>query len=346
MVEINVFKPIDKEDPFMTYFFGGDDMVFSADAIHAVFDENPTETEFRFNINCDGGSVHEGLRIYDVIRTSGKTIYTNIEGGCHSMAVILLLAAPKENRSANRNARALIHEVHTSVWGDDLTADELRDIADEVDEEEQNILNIYAERTGTDYDTLEAFMEEEKMRDANFLKKYGFISTINNYNTNFFNSMNRQKPKNKKQSLLKRTENFLGRIKNLLQAEPVNYDFTDDDGNVLFSTEIEDDTLEVGMAATPDGTFELPDGRTVTIEDGAISEIIEASGSEEENLREQVNTLTNSLLEAQGLIGELQAQVRSNYNVAPRVKQPQKNATVPANKDDVRAKLAKARGGK
>ena len=119
MIEINVYKPIDSEDIFAAWW-GMEDCVFSADAVHRIFNENPSENEFKFNINCDGGSVHEGLRIYDVLRTSGKKIHANIEGGCHSMAIILLLAAPAENRSANRNARALIHKVRTIVY-DDLT---------------------------------------------------------------------------------------------------------------------------------------------------------------------------------------------------------------------------------
>ena len=74
MVEVNVYKVIDKEDIFMS-LFGFEDTVFNADIIRKVFDENPDEKEFKFNINCNGGLVSEGLRIYDVLRTSGKTIH-------------------------------------------------------------------------------------------------------------------------------------------------------------------------------------------------------------------------------------------------------------------------------
>ena len=148
MVEIDIYKPIDREDPFMSLWFG-DDWVFSADNVHRAFDENPTEKDFRFNINCDGGSVAEGLRIYDVLRTSGKNIYMNIEGGCHSMAVCLLLAAAKENRTANPNCRALIHEVRACTY-DNLTADDAQALADEIRTEQNAILDIYADRTGTD----------------------------------------------------------------------------------------------------------------------------------------------------------------------------------------------------
>ena len=161
MVEINVYKPIDRDDPFMSWW-GFEDEVFSGDTIHKIFDANPNETEFKFNINCDGGSVHEGLRIYDILRTSeGKTYFTNIEGGCHSMAVCVLLAAPFENRTANPNARSLIHEVRTYLW-DGLTADEAKVLGDQLAMEQDSILNIYAERTGKPKEELEVLMKEEK----------------------------------------------------------------------------------------------------------------------------------------------------------------------------------------
>ena len=182
MVEVNVYKVIDSEDVFFNWMFG-EDISFSADTVHRVFDENPDEKEFRFNINCDGGSVSEGLRIYDVLRTSGKTLYCNIEGGCHSMAVVLLLAAPAENRTANPNARALVHEVRAFTF-DDMTADQLRSLADEIDTEQNAILDIYAERTGYDRAQLEILMKEEKQRTAQELLNYGFISKINAYTTN------------------------------------------------------------------------------------------------------------------------------------------------------------------
>ena len=140
-------------------------LLFSADAIHKVFDENPEETEFKFHINCDGGVVSEGLRIYDVFALRAKTLHCNIEGGCHSMAIILLLAAPKENRTANPNSRALIHEVRGGSW-DFLKADELRTVADEIEREQNAILDIYADRTGYDRAELEILMKEEKMRTA------------------------------------------------------------------------------------------------------------------------------------------------------------------------------------
>ena len=326
MIEINVYKDIAKEDPYFRLWDMADPFSFSADEIQRVINEHPDENEIKFNINCDGGYVSEGLRIYDVLRTSGKTIHTNIEGGCHSMAVVLLLAAPSQNRTANPNARALIHEVRGGSW-DVMTSDQLRTLADEIETEQNAILDIYAERTGHERAELEILMKEEKTRTTQELLQYGFISKINSYNTNSKNKMSEKK---------KNVKDFLNKLRNLLEGEAVNYDFTDADGNVLFSTEKEDDSLAVGDAVTlpddgTDGTFTLPDGRTIVIAGGVVSEIQEA---ENLNDAERIEELENALTEAGEIITEQEAELtnlkaevaelknkgkRSTFNAQPRL---------------------------
>ena len=326
MKEIKVYKPIDKEDIFWSWYFEEDSFAFSADTIHKIFDENPEETEFKFHINCDGGVVSEGLRIYDVLRTSGKTLHCNIEGGCHSMAIILLLAAPKENRTANPNSRALIHEVRGGSW-DFLKADELRTVADEIEREQNAILDIYADRTGYDRAELEILMKEEKMRTAQELIQYGFISKINTYSTNLKPKNEMSKPTKTVQELLNQAKELGKKLLNLTEGETVNFEFKDAEGVVLFTTEKEDDSIAVGDAASPDGTFELPDGRTVVIADGVITEINEpeSTNSEEvETLQNTVNQLTDALKEANNMITELRNHVQSNFVATPRTRVPGK----------------------
>lgn len=349
MVEINVYSDIaNKKEGIWMSMFGIEDAVFSADTVKNLFSTNKSEKEFRFNIHCDGGSVSEGLAIYDIIRNSGKTIFTNIDGSCHSMAVTLLLAAPFENRTANRNARALIHQVQAWPY-DSLNADELRILADEVEDEQNAILDIYEDRTDTDRETLENLMKEEKQRTAQELLDYGFISKINTYTTNK-KITKMSKPKN--QSLLNKAERFMKKVTNLL-AKTMNYDFEDVDGNILFSTEADDDTLEVGMAASPDGTFELSDGTTVTIEGGEITEIKvpDANPEEIENLRAENAELRDALEEANEIINSLKKEVSSTYNVSPRQRVPGKNnnrgaKTAEERKNEAKEKLNKMRGKK
>lgn len=307
-MDVRVYLPIgDENENKWAAMWGEENVVFSLENVKKILASN--DDEIHFNFDCDGGMVTEGLAIYDAIRTSGKKIYCNIDGGCHSMAIVMLLAAPKENRTANPNCRALIHKVRACVF-DDMTADELETLAEGLRTEQNAILDIYADRTGTDRATLEQVMNEEKVRTAKELLEMGFISKINTYNTNQKKSMTQKKSV---QDLQNSASKFLKKAKNAL-GMAVNYDHTDADGNVLFSTEVEDDDLEVGMAASPDGTFELPDGRTVVIADGAITEITETQPDNElENLRNENEELRNQLQEATSLIEEMQSQLASNY---------------------------------
>lgn len=342
MITINVYNDIESNDPFLS-LMGFENMAFNADTVLKVFSENPAETDFKFNINCNGGSVSEGLRIYDVLRTSGKNIYCNIENSCHSMAIVLLLAAPKQNRTANQNARALIHKVRGDVSGV-CTADEILEIAGDMIKEEKAILDIYENRTGTERAILEMLMREEKQRTAQELKKYGFISKINTYNTNKLIIKNHLKMA-EKVTLKNRIADWLKNTADLLK-EVQNYDFTDEDGNVLFSTTSETDTIEVGMEAAPDGEFLLPNGQKVIIADGVITEITTEEEEEEElteveNLTEENTQLKAQLAQAQNLINEMNNKITSNYNPSNRNRSvaAQKRGNTELTKQERKAKI-------
>ena len=117
MIKLEVNNDIaNKNDDFML-FFEGESSVFSLDNVKKAIEDNPEEKDIKLNIPLQGvGKVSEGLAIYDYLRNSGLNIFCNIEGECHSMATILLLSAPKENRTANKNCSSLIHLVKRSLW--------------------------------------------------------------------------------------------------------------------------------------------------------------------------------------------------------------------------------------
>lgn len=182
MIEINLHEVIDEKSNAWIYDWLGMDAPFSLETLQAVLSDNrDNDDAIRLNIHCDGGNVMEGLAIYDALRTSGRNIFCNVEGKCHSMAITLLLAAPKGQRSAQPNSQFLIHEVSGGVSGNTTAveryAEEMRDLQD-------RILDIYADRTGWDRKELSDIMSEEKFRDAQFMLDHGFISSINAYNTN------------------------------------------------------------------------------------------------------------------------------------------------------------------
>lgn len=353
MIEVDIYNDIapKSEGVFMS-MFGIEDAIVSADSIKQVFAKNKGESDFKFNIHCNGGSVSEGLAIYDILRTSGKTIHANIEGSCHSMAIIILLAAPAENRTANQNAKSLIHRVRAIPY-DALTADEARTLASEIEHEEDCIAQIYSERTGKNKAACLALMKAEKIRSSQELLDLGFISKINIYNTNFKSQKMAEKKKkteNKKMTIGQRVDAFLNKSASVLGLT-VNYDYTDSEGNVLFSTEAEEDTLAVGDTVTlpgeeTGGTFELPDGRVVTIVDNVVTEITEVDPDEEATLEEvqaENASLRTELQNARDLIVELNNKISSSFTPPGRTQSPGAKTNVVKNKDDWKAETIEAR---
>lgn len=244
---------------------------FSLEMVQHIFETHPEDTDVRFNIHSNGGSIEEAFAIYDFLRTSGRNIYTNIEGSCHSAAVVLLLAAPAENRTANANALSIIHKVSGEVWGD---VDDVESYAERMRMLQDKMIDIYADRTKLGRDRLAEIVDEQKERTAAELLEWGFISRINPYITNYAQPIQNVKMDSIKTKLMQ-VANEIGNLLGITtqQAVVTNYDFVDADDKVVFSTEGETADLTEGMEAAPDGIFTLKDGRTVTIEKGKIAKI-------------------------------------------------------------------------
>lgn len=97
----------------------------------------------------------------------------------------------------------------------------------------------------------------------------------------------------KKNSMFSGLGKKIQEMKNKMNGKVVNYDFKDTSGNVVFRTDKDDDSLEVGdrvelMGDNDGGIFPLEDGRIVTIDDGVITKI---EKTEPESLTEAVNAL-------------------------------------------------------
>ena len=230
MIEINVHSDIASAQEGQSPCGAWRMPSFSLQTVKDIFANNPNESEFQFNYHCNGGSVSEGFAIYDFIRTSGKTIHSNIEGDCHSMAITLMLAGAKENRRCNPNASALIHEVRGGAYG---TADEMREQAEYMDTQTEKMLNIYADRTA-DRATLENLLKEESPHKRRTQTIWIHFKKINPYTTNQMAKKNKRRARSSSEQ--SRGASFLG-IKNFLTGKtdaPKTFDFKTAEGAVLF----------------------------------------------------------------------------------------------------------------
>lgn len=236
----------------------------------------PDDPSIDVHLKSDGGSVQEGWAIYDRLRATGKDIHTLAEGNVASMATIVMMAAPKGNRKAMPNAEFCIHNpcVCPYALGDALTADDLQRMADNLRAEQTKMANLYAERCGGDVETFQQLMNEDKFINTDEAISYGLIDAVelplSASKTNYKFNTKMEKEVKVKQSWLDKVLAKLG----VKSVQDVTFALTLNtaDGGTL-EVERESGDPQAGDAATPDGTFEMPDGSTIKVEKGVITEI-------------------------------------------------------------------------
>ena len=107
-------------------------------------DREDPHMPIEFYINSPGGSVVDGLALYDVIHTISAPVNTTCVGTAASMGAILLTAGTG-TRAALPNSRIMIHQVSSGARG---TAADLRIQMAETDKLENTLYKILAEKTG------------------------------------------------------------------------------------------------------------------------------------------------------------------------------------------------------
>ena len=277
MAQLKIYTYIQSEsDKTFARLVGDVEGVSFAD-IDAFCNSIPADdNQIEVRLHCDGGSVTEGWAMYDRLRATGKEITCIVEGNAASMATVILMAAPKERRKAYENAHILVH----NPWAVVMTAadaDDMQKMANDLKAEQERLVNLYVERCGVDRDTIQSLMDEDKFITAAEAKELGIIgeiippisakvrTTTNPINMNEVNV---------KASLLDRMLAKLG-FKTLDEAASLEIkalELSTADGQTL-TIEREEGQPQVGDAASPDGEWLMPDGTTIVVENGVITDI-------------------------------------------------------------------------
>ena len=86
--------------------------LFNIKQLYPDIDIAEKHPEINIYLNSFGGACYPGLSIYDNIIQLNKHAKTNIiaSGSCMSMALIILLAVPLEQRKCLKNTTFLIHQ--------------------------------------------------------------------------------------------------------------------------------------------------------------------------------------------------------------------------------------------
>lgn len=291
MAVLKIYNDIQTENEKNACKFWGDaeGVCFKdVDEFVASIPKNDNKIEVR--LFCDGGSCSEGWAIYDKLRSTGKEITCIVEGKAASMATVILMAAPTERRLAYSSAKILVHNPYVPGWalGDALTVEDLQKVEQSLQNEQTKMLDLYVERCGCDREQMQALMNEDKFISVEQAKELGIIGDIiapasakakgANFNAKNKSKMAKGKDVNVevKKSLLDKVLAKLG-VKNIDEVT-VGLDLSTADGQTL-TVEREEGEPQVGDKASPDGTFVMPDGKTIVVENGVITDIQTGDGA-------------------------------------------------------------------
>lgn len=298
-----------EEDKDIYYLMTGADGVSFQD-VEAFINSIPEDDDsIDIRLHCVGGSVTEGWAIYDKLRSTGKTITATIEGACASMASVILLAASK--RKAYPHATLLIHHPFMQSIDNKCDADKALEIHHYLKGESDKMLDLYVERTGADRAALLAKMDADTPFGMEEAKALGFIDDIvtpASASARGWSIKQFDMKKDKARKVLADLGELLGIKSEAAVVEA--YELTTKSGEVLTINKEEGDP-EVGDSASPDGEHLMPDGTTIVVVDGVITEIKPAEEvTEEENTEEEVvepNPAEEALAQANARIAELEA---------------------------------------
>lgn len=336
------------------YAWGGLEGVCYKD-IETFTDSIPNDDDtIDMRIFCNGGNVIEGWAIYDRLRQSGKKITCTIEGKACSMATIIMLAAPKEARHAYENASILVHNPWIPSWGlgNTVGAKELENAAEEMRMWQDKMVDLYVERCGCDRDEIQTIMDKNIFISVDKAIELGLvadklppISASSLSSKSVINHINKKNPK----SMAKETDEKKIEVKGsllhqILAKLGIKADVDDDTQTVVegsdddapksmeletsdgetITVEREEGEPQVGDKASPDGTFNMPDGKTITIKDGVITDI--ETGTDDGEGSNDDGGASGSDNDADTVVAKLQEQV----------------SALTAERDELQAKLEKA----
>ena len=136
--------------------------------------ENP-DKDIHLYINSPGGSVTEGLSIYDTMQFVSPDVATICTGIAASMGAVLLCAGKSGKRSALPHARVMIHQPIGGAQGQasdiEITARQILKLKDE-------LYQIISKHSGQDIKKVTNDSDRDYWMKASEAKSYGMVDEV------------------------------------------------------------------------------------------------------------------------------------------------------------------------
>lgn len=136
--------------------------------------ENP-DKDISIFVNSPGGSVLDGLAIFDCMNYIKCDVATYVMGQAASMGSLLASSGTKGKRFMLPNARHLIHQPLGRAGGQ---ASDMEIQVNEILRLKKKLTNIYVDNTDRNYDELARDMDRDNIMTAEESLAYGLVDQI------------------------------------------------------------------------------------------------------------------------------------------------------------------------
>jgi len=136
--------------------------------------EDP-EKDIHFYIDSPGGSVSDGLAIYDTMQYVKCDVSTICIGMAASMGAFLLAGGAKGKRLILPNAEVMIHQPLGGTRGQ---ATEIQIAAEHILRTKKKLNQILSENTGQPFEKISEDTERDKWLTAEEAKEYGLVDRV------------------------------------------------------------------------------------------------------------------------------------------------------------------------
>jgi len=130
-------------------------------------------SELTLRINSPGGSVFDGIAIYNALKRHPAKITVTVDGLAASIASVILCAG--DEVVMPRNALIMIHDPSAVVMG---SARDMRSMAEALDKMRDGLVSAYHDKTGRDQPDITDWMAQETWFDADEALEAGFADRI------------------------------------------------------------------------------------------------------------------------------------------------------------------------
>lgn len=142
-----------------------------------LFLESKSKDDIVMYINSPGGSVTDGLAIYDTMQYIACDVSTIVTGMAASMGSVLLAGGTAGKRFALPNAQVMIHQPLIS-GGLSGQCTDIKIHADNLVKTRETLEHILAKHTGIDFDDIHEACERDNYLSAEDARAFGLIDKI------------------------------------------------------------------------------------------------------------------------------------------------------------------------